>query len=346
MVNEIQRIKNKKNLKILVFRALKVGDLLCTVPAFRALRLAFSTANISLIGLPLAKSFTERFNNYFNRFIEFSGFPGLPELPFDPLKTLNFIRNIQKEKFDLVFQMHGDGTVANLLVELLGVKVSVGFYSPGSYLPNKDTYLMYPWNKNEIEKHISLMEFLGFGPIDKTLEFPILSKDYEDLKKTKEIKDLGLQKYICVHAGASSSDKQWSVDKFAFVADNISDLGFQVVFTGVKEEVFIADQISKLMRNKSINLVGKTTLGGVGVLLKHSSLLISNDTGVSHIADALKVPSIIVYLSSDSTRWAPLDKKIHKIINFEKAQNPKNVTFEAKFLLKKLEVKTLRQINL
>ena len=66
--------------RIAVLRALPgVGDLLCAVPALRAVRAAHPGAEVTLIGLPGATWFIERFRPYVDRLLPLTAWPGLPE---------------------------------------------------------------------------------------------------------------------------------------------------------------------------------------------------------------------------------------------------------------------------
>src|SRR5262245_1885889 len=136
--------------QVVILRALQLGDLLTAVPAFRALRGAFPDACITLVSLPWAHEFVERFHTYLDHFISFPGFPEFPEQSINIREFPAFLFNLQKSNFDLALQMQGSGGPANSLICLWGAKRCAGFYKRGTYCPNEDSFLEYPEHEPEV----------------------------------------------------------------------------------------------------------------------------------------------------------------------------------------------------
>ena len=302
-----------------------LGDLLCALPAIRALRVAFPQSHITLIGLAWAKAFVERFSYYLDEFLEFPGYPGIPEVapPID--KIPQFLASVQQQRFDLALQMHGSGIISNTFTVLLGARVNAGFYLPGQYCPDADYFLPYPAHEPEVWRHLRLMDYLGIPLQGDELEFPLSQEDFSALHKVEEVQALQKRKYVCIHPGASVPERRWSVENFAAVADAIAARGFQVVLTGTAPEANLTQSIAQMMRSKPINLAAKTSLGALAALLSEAKFLVCNDTGVSHLAAALGVKSVVIFTNSDPHRWAPLDRDRHRILYNNKEQNPSSV---------------------
>lgn len=300
--------------KVAVFRALQLGDLLCSIPAIRALRAALPHAEITLIGLPWAQSLLTRFPSYFNQFISFPGYPGLPEQSVDIQGTLSLLKRMNEDPFDLVLQMQGDGTIVNPMVMLWNAHITAGFCKEGDYCPDNGYFLEYPDRVPEIDRHLLLMEYLGISPQGRYLEFPLSLQDEEQLR------DLGLpispRQYACIHPGSRGSWRQWPPEYFARMADRCASHGLQVVITGSREEKSLADEVMRYMQYPAINTAGATTLGAVGALLKDAALLVSNCTGVSHLASALQTRSVIISMDGEPDRWGALNRELHTTIDW------------------------------
>jgi ADP-heptose:LPS heptosyltransferase len=333
-VNQLYRIREPIPKSIAILRALQLGDLLCTVPAFRALKTALPGSEISLIGLPWARDFVDRFQHYIDQFIEFPGYPGLPEQPVQVAHVPEFISDMQNKKFGLVLQMQGSGAITNPLVSLYQGNLTAGYYLPGQYCPDTTRFLPYPVGDNEIDRHLQLMEFLGIPSQGRHLEFPIRSKEWVEAHELQEQHDLYPDEYVCIHVGARLPERRWPAERFADVADGIVGTGLKVVLTGVTDEMELVRQVESRMQTQPVNLAGKTSLGSMAAILSNSKLLISNDTGVSHLAAALKVPSIVIFMDSEPKRWAPLDKHLHRVVAWGSAASPQGILLEANDLIK------------
>jgi ADP-heptose:LPS heptosyltransferase len=120
--------------------------------------------------------------------------------------------------------------------------------------------------------------------------------------------------YVCIHAGARWPSRRWPAERFAEVADHLAEDGWPIVLTGSPAERDLVDDVRLRMRSFAIDLCGHTTLGALSLLVRNARLVISNDTGMAHIAAAVRTPSVIVALGSDIARWAPLDRQRHRVV--------------------------------
>ena len=300
--------------KIAIFRALQIGDMLCAIPALKALRHACPDAHVTLIGLPWAESLVHRFSGYLDDFIPFPGYPGLPEQTWQPEQIPAWMRTVIGRRFDLLLQMHGNGSIVNPLVAALGAGAVAGFYGPGRYCPDPARYTPYPEEGSEVRRLLTLVNFLGAPSRGEELEFPVTAGEEQAAGEIYHRYGLQPKKYVCVHPGARDTRRWWSARHFARAADEIADKGFAVVLTGTQGERETVRSVAAAMRNPYIDLAGKTDLGTLAVLIRDARMILSNDTGVSHVAAAVRTPSVVIFLASDPKRWAPLDGRRHRII--------------------------------
>jgi ADP-heptose:LPS heptosyltransferase len=315
--------------RIGIVRALYLGDMLCSIPAVRALRAAFPNAIITLIGLPWEKYFAERFQHYFNAFIEFPGWPGLPEQEIVPERIVTFLKEMQQQRFDLVVQMQGNGSLTNSMCMLFNARYTAGLRLAGDYTPDEILFPISDDTEHEILRFLKITDALGIPQQGTMLEFPILPKEYENFTIMREQLNLQPGKYICMHPGARNPLRRWSPENFAAIANSIGEQGYTIVLTGSQEEASILQDVASRIIYPVTNIVetlGHIDIGELALIMKNSALLISNDTGVSHVAAALDIPSIIIFsIYSKIERWAPLDTFLHRIISADKAKDVRYV---------------------
>src|SRR5260370_8702099 len=163
--------------RIAVFRALQLGDLLQAGRGWGGLGRGFPGAEITLIGLPWAKPFAQRFHHYVDRFVEFVGFPGISEVEVNPERTARFIEEQRAYNYDLAIQMHGSGQTSNRFVLALGARVTVGYYEgkrPGELALGAP----YPHDQPEVRRNLELSRLLGCPDYHAGLEVPLYIKDH------------------------------------------------------------------------------------------------------------------------------------------------------------------------
>lgn len=324
---------------VAIFRALQLGDMLCAVPALRALRAALPATRIVLVGLPWATQFAARFPAYIDEFLTYPGHHGLPEQPVRPEAVAPFYAAITRCKFDLALQMHGSGEVTNAIVQSFGARCVAGFGVPMRPAGNDDYFYPYPGSGPEPLRLLELTEQLGAPPMGVHLEFPITDADEQELAASGIANGLTAGKYLCVHPGARWRDKCWPPQLFAQVADLLaSEFGLDVVLTGSSNEAGLTAEVARHMRTPVLDAAVPLSIGAMAALMSRARLLLCNDTGVSHIAAGLNLRSVVIFSKADIRRWAPLDQQRHICLWDPAGERAGEVLESARMLLGRAEV--------
>jgi len=115
--------------------------------------------------------------------------------------------------------------------------------------------------------------------------------------------------------------RNWSIERYASIADYLHSLGMQVLITGgpsLTESEFCRSVADKCQSTPQ-NLAGKTTLGQLLALIKCSKFIIAPDTGPAHMATIVDTPAIALFASSNPERSGPYKSRDILVNNYPEA---------------------------
>ena len=299
-----------------------LGDLLCGVPALRALRARLPEAHVALVTYPEVQDVVDRMGPWIDELIAFPGHPGIPERP--PQGDQAYARFLERAGgFDLALQAYGANPAANAVTSDLRARRTGGFFVTGEGTPDLRTSIPYPHHLHEVDRHLALMAHLGApAPANTSLELPIRLEEEEQHEAL--LAETGLQpgRYVLVHPGATSPSRRWPLSRWAEVADALARRGLQPAITGVPSEREDTAALAALTEEPVLDLTGRTSLGSAAALVRDAALLVGNDTGTAHIAAATRTPSVTVFLSGDPVRFGPRGTGPHRIARTQVECNP------------------------
>lgn len=168
---------------------------------------------------------------------------------------------------------------------------------------------------------------LGF-PAGKTLEkpypWPTLSTQAADVDAALASQNMTRPQkpVLSLCPGAEFGPaKRWPEQYFAEVAKAYLDKGFDVWIFGSPKEAPQAAHIQSVTNNRCVDLVGKTSLAQAIDLMSLSTAVISNDSGLMHIAAALQKPLVVMYGSSSPEFTPPLSHDV-RVLNLNLPCSP------------------------
>lgn len=294
-------MNNYKN--ILVLKTGALGDIILASVSFQTLRRAFPTSEMYLLT-------QEQFRDVvaecplFKNIYYFTG-----KYISDFFKVLVRLR---KQNFDLVLDLQGN-LKSNFLCALIGGRKRVGFNNsfPGKLFLSCSVPRRL--DNNPVERQFRLLKKLN---IQQFTEKPVLwisEKERKNFYRFLQQYNIAgqnkglLKNKIILHPSASKHwvSKQWPQERFAELADILIKKGYQVIFVGDHYAHTTIQNILSMMKEIAIDLSGKTSVSQLGLLLKTSDLLITNDSGPMHIGAAAGTNVIAIFGPSDPVLYCP-----------------------------------------
>ena len=172
--------------------------------------------------------------------------------------------------------------------------------------------VQYFHEDSEVDSFYNLLEPLGIREYIN-IKPPFLVVPDEAREKANSLLGLISDKpFVAIFAGASIPEKHWEVKKFAKLAMEINRAGYQLVVIGSEKERAAGEEIVRGLN--CYNLAGKTSLVETAAIIEKSSLLVSGDSGVLHIAAGLGKPTVSLFGPSNIKKWAPKGER-HIVIS-------------------------------
>lgn len=261
--------------KILLIRFSSIGDIVLTTPVIRALKkqlgcelhvLTKSTYQSVLIHNP-----------YIDKVHTFTG------------KINEVIEDLRLEQFDFV---------VDLQKNVRSLKLRKVLQKPGASFPklNKQKWLIVNFKKDFlpdihiVDRYFEAVKKLGVTNDGKGLDYFIA--DDEQLKATS-INPVLKKSFVGFVIGGRHNTKMLPAEK---VISIISKIKFPVVLLGGSEDTEKGELIAKMCNREDVfNTCGKHLLNQSASLVQQAGLIITNDTGLMHIAAAFRKPTISIW---------------------------------------------------
>jgi heptosyltransferase-3 len=314
-------------LNILVVQLGDIGDVIWSIPTFRAVKNAYPDAELSLL-------MREGIGNLFD------ADPAVKEV-FEVKRyqgafgtricaQLAFLKRVRKAGFDLVFDLRSDERGA-FMARLTGAPFRTSlFYRDAPFYRNRlFTHLVYPAKENirvrlgAAEQSLRIVRGCGIPTADVV---PKLFVEPETLGRMKSLldnhgvysqaQDGAPSGFVTLNPFSRWSYKEWPLENWIAISAWLwTEYRLPAVIVGsaaerVKAEVLVKSGSGVV---KMHNMAGETNLKELAALLSLSRLHVGVDSAAPHIAAAVGTPTVTIYGPSDWRDWAPVGER-HQVV--------------------------------
>ena len=271
MVTDFSKLK-----KILVIRLSSLGDVLLTTPLIRTIKKINPSIQIDFV---VREQFSDavQYNPNLNKIYKYSN---------SKSEKQNLFKFLSSEKYDLVIDLQNNLRSKEILRQLqcraLQFKKS-----------NFKKFLLVHFKINRLKDQpqipLRYAEAAGINELDDDgLEF--FTENSPDVRLNKN------ENYIGLCPGAKHFTKRWPKDYFIELGKKLESANYKILLFGGPGEVQICDEIMNALKSAQ-NLCGTSLLQLVADM-KMCKVIYTNDSGLMHIASAVKVPVVAFFGST------------------------------------------------
>lgn len=294
--------------RILLVRPDHLGDVLLMTPAIYALRQARPGAEIhALVGHWSAEVIAGYSEVDVVLTLPFPGFSRSPKTnwrsPYE--MAVNSARHLRHIGYSSAVILRPDHWWGAMMTRLAGIPERIGYDLP-DVTPFLTTALKHEHNHAVLQNLRLIEKWTGkIQPEKARFYFPIEPSDQAYIDGY--LQEWGIkphQPIFCIHPGTGTWVKHWEEDRWASVADILSDqLDAQVVLTGGHHELPLVRRIAEQMKRPAVIAAGDTRIGQLAALFKRARVVLGPDSGPLHLAAAVDVPTVALFGPADPAEF-------------------------------------------
>jgi heptosyltransferase-2 len=290
--------------KILVRSPNWVGDAVMSLPALMSIKSALPASEISVLAKPWVADIF-RGCSPASKIILYES-PGMHQ---GLSGKMRLAKKLKEEKFDLAI-LFPNSFESALIIYLARIPKRAGYNTDGrGLLLTHPVPAVEKKKGHQIDYYLKLVNYLGF-PI--STRAPLLKIEKEQVARMRQkLGSLGIkdnEPLVGLTPGSSYGPaKQWPTAKFAKLSELVNKkLGARIIVLGSQNDQDIAQRILPPGRNLGYDFTGRTSLAEAMALISQCRLIITNDSGLMHVAAALQVPVVAIFGSTDPEHTGPM----------------------------------------
>ena len=229
--------------------------------------------------------------------------PGIYDPPLgstaDPGAIERFLPAMQRERFDLAFQLHGGGVNSNLFVNKLGAGMTFGARTANAAAP--DRWVPYREHQHEALRLLEIVSLAGATHVNLDIRLAVTE---DDLQEVDEAVPGDGRPIAVIDPGSRDPRRRWLPAGFARVADRLAEEGARIVINKDPLENGPAEETLAAMKGPAE--CHSLSLGGLAGLLSRSRLLLANDSGPLRIASAVNTPNVGIFWCGNVMTYGPM----------------------------------------